>query len=329
MKLPRPALVALSGGRRVERDGCILDEQIQFMLFAAARFGRGETRLDSVAAAREAMELDAPVFAFERAEMASVTDERVREGVTARVYRPYGLAPSAPATVFFHGGGFVLGSLASHDAVCRALARDAGCAVVAIDYRLAPEHPFPAAVDDATEAFRWVIRESARLAIDARRVAVAGDSAGANLSTVVCLDTRGDEHRPRLQCLVYPIVDNTRSFPSAKVMAEGFLLTEAGIEAFRANYLGSEERWREPRASPWFAEDLSGLPAAHVQTAGFDPLRDEGEAYAKRLRDAGVEVELRRYPSLIHGYLNVAGCVEAAREPWSDLVAALRSALNT
>jgi acetyl esterase len=325
--LPRPTLVALSGGARVERDGCILDEQVQCMLALAARLGRGEVRLDDVAAARKDMDIDAPVFGHPMVEMAKVTDEPVSAGVTARIYRPFGVGSPAPVVVFLHGGGFVIGSLASHDLVCRALARDVGCVVIAIDYRLAPEHPFPAAADDATEAFRWVIREHARLGIDPTRVAVGGDSAGGNLSAVVALDTRDDTHRPVLQCLVYPIVDNTRSFPSAKIMAEGFLLTEHSIAGYRARYLPSTSLWEHPRASPWFARDVSNLPPALVQTAGFDPLRDEGEAYAKKLRDAGVRADVRRYPSLIHGYLNMVGSIVAAREPWNDLVAALRSAL--
>lgn len=329
MRLPRPVLLALAGGRRVERDGCILDEQIQCMLSIASRMGRVGIPVTDVAAARAATDVDTLVFAHDPVEMASVVDERVREGVTARVYRPHGVGERAPALVYFHGGGFVLGGLESHDPVCRALARDAGCVVIAVDYRLAPEHRFPAAVDDATEAFRWVVREHSRLAVDPTRLAVGGDSAGGNLSAVVALDTRDDAFRPALQCLIYPVLDNTRSFPSAKIMSEGFLLTEASIAAFRGAYLGPPELWTHPRASPWFATDVSNLPPAHVQTAGFDPLRDEAEAYAKRLREAGVEVEVRRYPSLVHGYLNMAGHVDAAREPWADLVAALRRVFHT
>jgi len=326
LKLPRAALVRLSGGRRVARDGCVLDEQLQCMLFVAERLGRGLTDHADVAAARAAMDLDAQVFATAPAPLASVDDARLRDGLGVRVYRPRDLGATAPAVVYFHGGGFVLGGLTSHDRVCRALAHDARCVVIAVDYRLAPEHAFPAAADDATEAFRWVVRESARLGVDPARIAVAGDSAGGNLAAVVALDTRADAQRPCFQALVYPVVDNTRSFPSARIMAEGFLLTEASIAAFRAAYVPDVSLWQHPRASPWFAPDVAGLPPAVVQTAGFDPLRDEGEAYAGRLRDAGVAVEARRYPSLIHGYINLTGSVEAAREPWSDLVFALRGA---
>ncbi len=325
LRLPAPALVALSGGRRVERDGCVLDEQLQLMIFAANLLGRGMTERD-LARARAMMDLDALTFAPAPAPMERVSDERVREGVTARVYRPKALPSPAPAVVYFHGGGFVVGGLDSHDPVCRALARDAGCVVVSVDYRLAPEHPFPAAHDDATEAFRHVVREHARLDVDPARVAVAGDSAGGNLAAAVALDTRDDTRRPCLQALLYPVVDNTRSFPSATVMGDGFLLTEESVEWFRARYLPDARDWANPRASPWFAPDLSGLPPAHVQTAGFDPLRDEAEAYAGRMRDAGVAVEQRRYPTLSHGYVCLTGHVTAAREPWDDLVAALRRA---
>ena len=326
LKLPRPALVRLSGGRRVTRDGCVLDEQLQCMLFVAERLGRGLTDRGDVAAARAAMDLDAHVFAPPPAALASADDDRVRDDLNVRVYRPRDLAAPSPAVVVFHGGADPLGGLTAHHRVPRALAPDARCVVISVDYRLAPEHAFPAAADDATEAFRWVIREAARLGVDPARVAVAGDSAGGNLAAVVALDTRADTQRPRLQALVYPVVDNTRSFPSARIMSEGFLLTEESIAWFRAQYVPDASQWRHPRASPWFAPDLAGLPPALVQTAGFDPLRDEGEAYASRLRDAGVPVEARRYPSLIHGYLNLTGSVEAAREPWSDLVFALRGA---
>ena len=328
LRLPRPVLVRLSGGRRVERDGCVLDEQLQFMLSLAERLGRGVPDPSAtIAQRRAAMDLDALVFAPPTPDLDDVRDERVNEHVTVRVYRPHGLPKPAPALVYLHGGGFVLGSLASHDPVCRALAHEARCVVVAVDYRLAPEHPFPAAADDATEAFRWVIAQAARLGVDPERVAVGGDSAGGNLAAVVALDTRDDPHPPGLQALIYPAVDQTQSFPSIRIMERGFLLDRSTITWFRSQYSPDPSQWETPRASPWFA-DVKSLAPALVQTAGFDPLRDEGEAYAVKLRDAGVAVSSKRYPSMVHGYISITGSIVGAREAWGDLVTGLRGAFR-
>lgn len=328
LKLPPPVLVRLSGGRRVERDGFLLDEQLQCMLSVAERLGRGTPDPNlPLAERRLGMDLDSLVFAPTTGPLQRVGDERPNERFAARVYRPYGLGSEAPAVVYLHGGGFVLGGLESHDPVCRALANEVRAVVVAIDYRLAPEHRFPAAADDATEAFRWVIAQADRLGLDPARVAVAGDSAGGNLSAVVAMDTRGDAHPPRLQALVYPAVDMTLSFPSLQTMERGFLLELDTIKWFLQQYCPDRAERTNPRASPLFG-DVKGVAPALVQTAGFDPLRDEGEAYAAKLRDAGVPVTAKRYDSLIHGYLATSGTVVAARAPWRDLVDALRDALR-
>lgn len=234
----------------------------------------------------------------------------------------------APALVFYHGGGFVLGSLESHDAPCRVLADDARCIVVAVDYRLAPEHPFPAAVEDALAAFRWVAEQHARLGIDPRCIAVGGDSAGGNLAAVVAQLTRGDATRPCFQLLVYPAIDMTMSMPSHRQMGCGFLLEGETVRWFRAHYAPDERVWRDPRASPLFAEDLSGLPPALVQTAGFDPLRDEGKAYADRMREAGVPVVHHCYASLFHGFFSASHGIEAARFALAEATEALRDAFR-
>jgi acetyl esterase len=214
-----------------------------------------------------------------------------------------------PALIYFHGGGFVFGNLETHDMVCRALAKESGAVVISVDYRLAPEHRFPAAVEDAHAATVWVAANAEHLGIDARRIAVGGDSAGANLATVAATRCR-DAGGPVLaaQVLLYPVTDLS-SFETAshRELGEGYLLTRASMEWFNEHYLASTDLTRHPEASPLLASDLSGLPPTLVITAEFDPLRDEGEAYAQRLQQAGVPVILTRYPGMIHGFVTMRG----------------------
>ena len=228
--------------------------------------------------------------------------------------------------MYFHGGGFVLGSLESHDAPCRALAARAGCVVVAIDYRLAPEHPFPAPVEDACSAFRDLATRASALGLDACRLAVGGDSAGGNLAAVVSQRTRGEAVRPCFQLLVYPSLDATLSFPSQQIFGEGFLLERTAIDRFLESYCAALADLRDPRLSPYFG-DVQGVPPAFIQTAGFDPLCDEGEAYAVRLREAGVAAEHRRHDALVHGYLAFNGGIRAAARAFDELVQALQRGL--
>ena len=221
-----------------------------------------------------------------------------------------------PALVYFHGGGFVFGNLDTHDAVCRALAKESGAVVIAVDYRLAPEHKFPAAVDDSFAATVWIAANAERLGIDAKRIAVGGDSAGGNLATVVAMRCR-DAGGPKLaaQVLIYPVADvSTFETESHRELGEGYFLTRAAMEWFTGHYLASAEHKRHPEASPLLAPNLSGLPPALVITAEFDPLRDEGEAYAKRLQQAGVPVTVTRYPGMIHGFVSMLGVLSGGRQ---------------
>jgi len=248
--------------------------------------------------------------------------------IPVRIYVPRGDGPF-PVLVFYHGGGWVLGGIATHDVTCCQLADAAACLVVSVDYRLAPEHKFPAAVDDAYRAAEWVFEHAESFGADARRVAVGGDSAGGNLAAAVCLMARDrNSFRPRFQLLIYPIVDCNLNTPSYLQNAEGCFLTRETMKWFWECYLRSDEDGRHPYASPLRAEDLGGLPEAMVITAEYDPLRDEGEAYAARLRQAGVPVTQTRYDGMIHAFFRRTAQFDKARAAMQEVSEALKRALD-
>lgn len=246
--------------------------------------------------------------------------------IPIRIYTPEGDAP-LPVLVYFHGGGWVIGDISTHDATCRSLANAAGCIVVSVGYRLAPEHKFPGAVEDAAAATRWVAEHVASFGGDQARIAVGGDSAGGNLAAVVALIAKREGGPPIVfQLLIYPVVDSDLETGSYRENAEGYLLTKESMRWFFGHYHGGEEDARHPHASPLRADDLSGLPPALIITAEFDPLRDEGEAYARRLGEAGVPVICSRYDGMIHGFFNMALVVDKAKDAIRESGRALRSA---
>jgi len=249
--------------------------------------------------------------------------------VRLRVTAPEGDGPH-PALIYFHGGGFAVGSLSSHDHLCRSLTNAAGVAVVSVDYRLAPEHPFPAAPDDAYAAAAWLAEpaNAAALGLDPSRLAVGGDSAGGNLAAVVALRAR-DRGGPKLafQLLIYPVVDCDLDTPSYRENAEGFLLTRAAMTWYWDQYVPDPARRTDPDASPLRADDLSNLPPALIVTAGYDVLRDEAEVYARRLADAGVPVRLTNYPGMIHGFLRRHTLLDQGKVALAEIADALKTAL--
>jgi acetyl esterase len=279
--------------------------------------------------ARAGMEQRAPLTAGTPQPVASVVDRRIpgpAGEIPVRIYAPDGPRPM-PALVYFHGGGWLVGSLNTHDVVCRALANRAGCIVVSVDYRLAPEHSFPAAIDDAEAATRWVAANASELGVDTDRVAVGGDSAGGNLAAAVALTLR-DTGGPRLayQLLIYPVTDHNFLTRSYVENGEGYRLTRSAMEHYWKLYLGSAGDADDQRASPLRAASLANLPPACVATAEYDPLLDEGRAYAERLREAGVPVEYREYAGLVHGFVAQGGVVDKARDAVDELGSVLRRA---
>lgn len=330
--LPAGLKRLLAGGRSITIDGHTLDPSVQMMLAAQRAVGMSSlavaddpiaTRLQNRAATDSLNEPEVHV-----AEITPVSIPGPAGVIGARHYRPAGTGP-APLLVFYHGGGFVFGDLETHDSACRLIARDAAVHVLSIDYRLAPEHKAPAAVDDAYAAYTWACEHAEELGADPRRIAVGGDSAGGCLAAVVTrLAHDAGDPLPALQFLIYPITDWRGLTRSRTLFADGFLLTKQNMDWFQDAYLvGSGVEVTDPRVSPLLAEDLSGLSPALVVTAGFDPLRDEGEQYAAKLQAAGVTVDQRRMGSLTHAFLNFNALGGQVSRANAEMISALRAHL--
>jgi acetyl esterase len=241
-----------------------------------------------------------------------------------RLYRPAHERP-LPALVYFFGGGWVLGTIDTADGVCRSLANSSGALVVVVGYRLAPEHPFPAAIDDCYATVRWVAGHADEIGADPARLAVGGDSAGGNLAAAVALRARPDGPALAGQLLVYPNTDQLADDPSMRAADDPFLFNRHSVQWYRQHYLTNPGDAAHPLASTRRAESLAGLPPALVITAEYDPLRDQGEAYARRLADEGVPVELSRYPGMAHGFFTMAGTVDASRAAIAQAASSLRA----
>ena len=332
--VPTRAVRLLAGGRSVTIDGNTLDPTLQLMLSGQRAMGiEGLAAGNDVAASRALMRESLLGFAGPQVHV-GVSDLSIPGSggqIPARHYRPVTAKPT-PLLVFYHGGGWTIGDLDTHDALCRLTCRDADVHVLSVDYRLAPEHRAPAAVDDAYAAFRWAHEHAADLGAIPDKVAVGGDSAGGNLAAIVSQLARDENPRgpqPVLQWLIYPRTDFSAQTRSLTLFAEGFLLTKADMDWFEAQYLGdSGIEPTDPRVSPLLADTLSGLPPALIATAGFDPLRDEGDRYAAALQEAGTHVDLRSMRSLTHGFANLFPLGGGSAVATTELISALRAHLS-
>jgi len=308
-----------------------LDPQILALLDAAKKAGLPELWQLSPREARteyrrrvDRLKLNADIYR---------TEDRSVDGpggkIPLRIYTPRELKPAEklPVLVWYHGGGYVIGDLDTHDSACRVLANDADCIVVAVDYRLAPEHKFPAAVDDCEAALKWVAQHAGEIHADDKRIAVGGDSAGANLATVVSILAREARYTNIcFQLLIYPVTAPEPESKSHYAFAEGYLLTRKTITWFFTHYVRTSRDTRDFRYAPLEADDLSSLPPALIIVAGFDPLRDEGVEYAEALIHAGNRVRLSNYEGMIHGFYLMGGMVDAARRALTESAANLREA---
>jgi acetyl esterase len=298
-----------------------LDPQAKAVIDLVIKSGRPPYHQLSPKDARQLFRDTRPASTPTPPEIGEVKDLRA-DGIPFRLYRPHGVPPSTalPALIFFHGGGWVIGDLETHDVLCRQLTAGAGISVVNVDYRLAPEHKFPGAVDDA-----WAV--TAELGIDPARLAVGGDSAGGNLAAVVAILAR-DHGGPALalQVLTYPVTDVATESTSYAEFADGFMLTRDSMRWFIAHYLRDKQDALDWRVSPLRAASLAGVAPALVVTAGFDPLRDEGDAYARKLRAAGVRVDTICYGGMIHGFVPMGRLIETGNRAVAHAAASLRQA---
>ncbi len=307
-----------------------LHPQVEKVLELIERAGEPPYWTLEPAVARARHEETAPVLDAAPVAVHRVTDHEIAGPggpLPVRAYRPHASAAPLPALLWLHGGGHVVGSIACCDALCRHLALGAGAVVVSVDYRLAPEHKFPAAVEDSMAALEWLHREAPSIGVDRARIALGGDSAGGNLATVTAIAARDRiVPAPVFQLLVYPATASWPDSASHAEFAEGHLLTRRDVDWFQGHYVRDARDRDDPRFAPLNAPDLSGLPDALVIVAECDPLRDEGIAYAERLRAAGGRVELTCYPGMIHAFLSLSGIVDAGRDAIAQAGRALREA---
>ena len=327
------ALRRLLAGRAIRIDGQPLDPDLQLLL-RLERLTDAGTPAAGLARRRAHHDVVGPLaggppvpgVAVRPIEIPS-SDPTDPRDIAARLYTPDTLPAGSPLMVYLHGGGWVTGSLTTHDAFCRYLATRAGVRLLAIDYRLAPEHPFPSAVGNACAAFRFARQHAAELGADPAAIALGGDSSGGNLAAVAAhLAVRAGEPGPDFLLLFYPPTDAVNRTPSRDLFRAGFMLTDEDIVWFSDYYMPPPIDRGDPRASILLADDLSGMPPTYLATAGFDPLRDEGERFAERLASAGVPVVLRRQSDLIHGFVNLIGLSVRCREAVAEAAGALQCA---
>ena len=330
-RIPNPVKRAMLAGRSVTIDGNTLDTTLQLMLAGQRAVGiEGLVTDDDVAFARDNLEILSASFKQD-IPVAVVTNLAIPGpvgAIRARHYRPAN-GDGAPLLVFYHGGGQVIGSIETHDDLCRQICREGQMHVLSVGYRLAPEHKGPAGSDDALAAFQWALDNAVDLGADPDRVAVGGDSAGGNLAALVSMRARNEAARlPAVQLLFYPVVNYRDQTRSRTLFAEGFFLTKRDIDWFDDKYLdGADVDAADPRVSPLLADDFSGLPPALVLTAGFDPLRDEGRQYAQAMRDAGVAVDYREFGTLVHGFANLFPLGGDSATATAESISALRAHL--
>lgn len=327
LRLPPGLLKLLSGGSRQNESGFELDPRIQMGLLLV-RIHKATENLNPVEARRQLSGLlghfDLPAQSVARIENLSVPGEQNRR-IPIRLYAPTMEARPLPTMLYFHGGGFVIGDLETNDAMLRSLVIQTGLAIVSVDYRLAPEHPYPAAIEDAQTVYRWLLAHGAELGLDTRRMGLGGDSAGGNICLNLCMKARRKRWpRPAFQVLVYPWTDlgNSAIADSSMIeLAAGYGLTGAMLDYFRRHAFAASADFEDPLVSPVHAKkaDLKAMPPTLIQVCGFDPLRDQGIRLARCMQEAGAAVQIRAYESLIHGSINLARSVPEARKLIQEL----------
>ena len=308
-KLPKSLLIKWSGQEQIQKDYRKLDPGFQYLLKLMEDSG---TKLDytkSAAEMRKEFDEGRTLISSSLPSGVKTSDHVIESNgaeIKIREYAPDSIGNIYPALVYYHGGGWVLGSIDTHEAFTGFLAKELKAKIFSVEYRLAPEHKFPIPLEDCEAAFNWVKDNATDLGINPNRVSVGGDSAGGNLSAALCVKCQQNNlPMPKAQLLIYPVTDLTFQSPSMEEMAEGFFLTKESMYFFRDQYLEDEVLAKDPLVSPPFAEDLSEHPPAVVFTAGFAPLRDEGDRYAQSLREANVEIYHRTHDSYIHGFVNM------------------------